>query len=83
LLDDEAAGRVARARANLSRLGTALQRRPLDPMIHDALRAWLETDAAPAVTSLEELRAFAERQPDVLREQILLLTAYVATRVLP
>jgi hypothetical protein len=81
-LDEEAAARVARARATLSQLGLTLQRRPLDPMVHDALRAYLATDTAPALACLDALRQLAARRPEILRDQIGRLTAYAAERVL-
>lgn len=80
-LTDADAKRVALARRDLTRLGTDLVSNPLDPQVHDALRAYLARDAAPAVAALEALRARAAYQPDVLRNHVQALVTYLAQRV--
>ncbi len=66
LLDDDEA-RVARARLQLTQLAADLVRDPLSRTVHQALRAFLETDSEPALRSWEAMLA---RSPEELRERI-------------
>ncbi|MCM2430883.1 hypothetical protein [Streptomyces sp. RKAG337] len=66
LLDDDET-RVARARRQLTQLGTALVRDPLDRRVHQALRTYMDHDSEAALLSWE---AMLQRTPEELRERI-------------
>ncbi|MER6118016.1 MULTISPECIES: hypothetical protein [unclassified Streptomyces] len=64
---DEDETRVARARRQLTELGTALVLAPFDRGVHQALRRFMERDSEPALQSWESM---LQRTPDELRERI-------------
>ncbi|MCG7524037.1 hypothetical protein MHW47_06220 [Streptomyces sp. OfavH-34-F] len=64
---DEDETRVARARRQLTQLGTALVLDPLDRGVHQALRHFMEADSEAALRSWESM---LRRSPEELRERI-------------
>lgn len=64
---DEDETRVARARRQLTQLGTALVLDPLDRGVHQALRHYMECDSEAALRSWESM---LRRSPEELRERI-------------
>jgi hypothetical protein len=68
---------VARARRRLTQLGTALVRDPLDRRVHQALRAFMETDSEAALRSWEVI---LQRTPEELRARIRAVLSACAKR---
>lgn len=76
---DEDETRVAQARRQLTELGTALVRDPLNRRVHEALSQFLERDSEAALRSWESM---LQRSPEELRERIRdVLTAQAERRL--
>ncbi|WP_327740614.1 hypothetical protein OG749_47145 (plasmid) [Streptomyces nojiriensis] len=66
LLDSDEA-RVARASRELTKIAAALVSRPMDRDLHEQMRAFLDSESEPALTSWDVLLA---RTPAQLKERI-------------
>ena len=73
---DAAEQQVARARRQVHELILRLAEQPIDAETYRQLRAYLDTEAAPALAALQALR---ERGPQELRARIVELLAEIET----
>lgn len=69
---------VVRARRHVHELILRLAEQPIDAETYRQLRAYLDTEAAPALAALQALR---ERGPEVLRARIVELLATIDSDV--
>jgi len=73
---DAAEQQVARARRQVHELILRLAEQPIDAETYQQLRAYLDTEATPALAALQALR---ERGPQELRARIVELLAEIET----
>jgi len=73
---DAAEQQVARARRHVHELILRLAEQPIDAETYQQLRAYLDTEAAPALAAFQALR---ERGPQELRARIVELLAEIET----